>query len=318
MSEARRNNLSDNLSDNLPGNLYGTGNLLVIAHPGHELRLYGWVAQTKPLVCILTDGSGSDDQPRLAATLNILQGLGAEIGPVCGELTDRQIYRKILRSEYDIFDDLCERLIALIAARDIRTVVSDGIEGYNPTHDLCEVLVRTAVAITNNVTHVPRAADGKECPVRHYTIPLMGDPQPAAQPTACRAEGANPGIQQESEQCIIELNERERAHKLETLREYGSRAGGILQQEVEDAFRSYGEEAFGREYLYASAALGKEPERNFLQQKPFYEIRGEQRVADGRYRDVIRFHEHVLPIMNRLNTKISAVRLKWEKTEKAP
>jgi len=301
MSDARRNNLSDNLSE--------TGSLLVIAHPGHELRLYGWIAQTKPLVCILTDGSGSDDKPRLAVTLNILQGLEAEIGPVCGEFTDRQIYQKMLHGEYDMFDDLCERLAALIAARNIRTVVSDGIEGYNPTHDLCEALVRTAVAITNNVINIARVADGKECLVRHYTIPLMGDPQPTAQPTACRAETANPVIQQRSEQCIIELNERELAHKLETMREYASSAGGILQQEVEDAFRSYGEDAFAREYLFASAAPGKEPERNFLQQKPFYEIRGEQRVADGRYRDVIRFHEHVLPIMTRLKTKISAVRI---------
>ncbi|SES66242.1 hypothetical protein SAMN05216412_101137 [Nitrosospira multiformis] len=310
MNDARRNNLS--------GNLSGRRNLLVIAHPGHELRLYGWIAQTKPLVCILTDGSGSDDKPRLSATLNILQGLGAEIAPVCGELTDRQIYRKMLHGEYDMFDDLCERLTALIAARDIRTVVSDGIEGYNPTHDLCEVLVRTAVAITNNVPNIARVADGKEYLVRHYTIPLMGDPRPTVQPTACRAESANPVIQQESEQCIIELNERELAHKLETMREYASRAGGILQQEVEDAFRSYGEEAFGREYLYAAVLPGKEPERNFLQQKPFYEIRGEQRVADGRYRDVIRFHEHVLPIMNRLNTKISAGADRAGKNRKAP
>jgi hypothetical protein len=301
MSNARRNNLSDNLSE--------TRSLLVIAHPGHELRLYGWIAQTKPLVCILTDGSGSDDKPRLAVTLNILQGLEAEIGPVCGEFTDRQIYQKMLQGEYDMFDDLCERLATLIAARDIRTVVSDGIEGYNPTHDLCEVLVRTAVAITNDVTNIARGANGKECLVRHYTIPLMGDPRPTAQPTACRAETTNPVIQQRSEQCVIELNERELAHKLETMREYASRAGGILQQEVEDAFRSYGEDAFAREYLFASVAPGKEPERNFLQQKPFYEIRGEQRVADGRYRDVIRFHEHVLPIMTRLKIKISVVRI---------
>ncbi len=314
MSDGRRNNLSDNLS----GNLSGRGNLLVIAHPGHELRLYGWIAQTKPLVCILTDGSGSDDKPRLAATLNILQELGAKIGPVCGELTDRQIYRKMLHGEYDMFDDLCERLTALIAARDIRTVVSDGIEGYNPTHDLCEVLVRATVAITNNVTNIAKVANGKEYLVRHYTIPLMGDPRPPAQPIACRAETANPVIQQENGQCIIELNERELAHKLETMREYAGRAGGILQQEVEDAFRSYGEDAFGREYLYGAVVPGKEPERNFLQQKPFYEVRGEQRVADGRYRDVIRFHEHVLPIMNRLNTKISAVRIEQGKTEKAP
>jgi hypothetical protein len=114
------------------------------------------------------------------------------------------------------------------------------------------------------------------------------------------------------------LNERELAHKLETMREYASRAGVILQQEVEDAFRSYGEEAFGREYLFVSAAPRKELERNFLQQKPFYEIRGEQRVVDGRYRDVIRFHEHVLPIMNRLNTKISAGADRAGKDGKAP
>ncbi|PTQ79839.1 hypothetical protein C8R21_12244 [Nitrosospira multiformis] len=301
MSDARRNNLSDNLSE--------TRSLLVIAHPGHELRLYGWIGQAKPLVCILTDGSGSDDKPRLASTLNILQGLGAEIGSVCGEFTDRQIYQKMLQGEYDMFDALCERLAALIAARDIRTVVSDAIEGYNPTHDLCEVLVRTAVAITNDVANIVRAADGKESLVRHYTIPLMGDPRPTAPPTVCRAETKNPVSQQGCEQHVIELNERELAHKLETMREYASRAGGILQQEVEDAFRSYGEDAFAREYLFSSASPGKEPERNFLQQKPFYESRGEQRVADGRYRDVIRFHEHVLPIMNRLSTKISAVRI---------
>jgi hypothetical protein len=102
MSDARRNNLSDHL--------YETRSLLVIAHPGHELRLCGWIGQAKPLVCILTDGSGSDDKPRLASTLNILQDLGAEIGPVCGEFTDRQIYQKMLQGEYDMFDALCERL----------------------------------------------------------------------------------------------------------------------------------------------------------------------------------------------------------------
>lgn len=301
MSDARRNNLSDNLSN--------ARSLLVIAHPGHELRLYGWIARAKPLVCILTDGSGSDDKPRLAASLNILQELGAEIGPVCGEFTDWQIYQKMLQGEYEMFDALCERLATLIVAQDIRIVVSDGIEGYNPTHDLCEVLVRTAVAITNNLTNIARAGDGKECLVQHYTIPLMGDPQPTARLTAWRAETKNPVIRRGSEQRIIELTERELAHKLETMREYASRAGGILQQEVEDAFRSYGEDAFALEYLYAAAAPGKEPERNFLQQKPFYESRGEQRVADGRYRDVILFHDHVLPIMNRLSTKISAVRI---------
>jgi hypothetical protein len=30
---------------------------LLIAHPGHELLLHGWICRTKPAVQILTDGS---------------------------------------------------------------------------------------------------------------------------------------------------------------------------------------------------------------------------------------------------------------------
>ncbi len=50
--------------------------LLVMGHPGHELRLYGWVGLARPLVCILTDGSGSDGVPRLEKTLEILRATG--------------------------------------------------------------------------------------------------------------------------------------------------------------------------------------------------------------------------------------------------
>lgn len=29
---------------------------LVVAHPGHELRVYGWLEQARPRVFVLTDG----------------------------------------------------------------------------------------------------------------------------------------------------------------------------------------------------------------------------------------------------------------------
>ena len=32
--------------------------VLVVAHPGHELRVHGWLELARPTVCILTDGSG--------------------------------------------------------------------------------------------------------------------------------------------------------------------------------------------------------------------------------------------------------------------
>jgi hypothetical protein len=272
--------------------------LLVIGHPGHELRVYGWMGQVRPIVCILTDGSGSDGTPRLDKTLEILRESGAEIGPLCGELSDRGIYEKITRHEYDLFDSLCERLVKLIIAQNIDLVVSDAIEGYNPIHDLCEVLVRTAVGIArdandaNNNENTGKIRNGKPCSIRHYTIPLMNDPRPA-------------NASMEAAYDTIELTPLRFKQKLEAMRSYAANAGGILQEEVGDAFRSFGERAFAHEYLFAAGAPGQEPERRFLRQKPFYETYGEQKVAAGRYQSVIRFSEHVLPIVNHLRKKVS-------------
>ncbi|SDA11017.1 hypothetical protein SAMN05216315_102105 [Nitrosospira sp. Nsp18] len=275
--------------------------LLVIGHPGHELRVYGWIGQARPIVCILTDGSGSDGTPRLDKTLEILHESGAEIGPLCGELSDREIYEKILRHEYDPFDILCERLARLITARDIDLVVSDAIEGYNPVHDLCEALVRTGVGIARNANdadsneNADKKSNGTPRSIRHYTIPLMNDPRPAT--------GS-----MEAEHHAIELTPLRFKQKLEAMRSYAASAGGILQEEVGDAFHNFGEQAFAREYLFAAAAPGQEPERRFSRQKPFYETYGEQKVAAGRYQSVIRFREHVLPIVNHLRKKVSDTR----------
>jgi hypothetical protein len=275
--------------------------LLVIGHPGHELRVYGWIGQVRPIVCILTDGSGSDGTPRLDKTLEILHESGAEIGPLCGELSDREIYEKILRHEYDPFDVLCERLARLITARDIDLVVSDAIEGYNPVHDLCEALVRTAVGIARNANdadsneNTDKKSNGTPRLIRHYTIPLMNDPRPAT--------GS-----MEAAHRAIELTPLRFKQKLEAMRSYAGSAGGILQEEVGEAFHNFGEQAFAREYLFAAAAPEQEPERRFSRQKPFYETYGEQKVAAGRYQSVIRFHEHVLPIVNHLRKKVSDTR----------
>jgi hypothetical protein len=262
--------------------------LLVIGHPGHELRLYGWIGQAQPLVCVLTDGSGSDGMPRLAKTLQILRTLKAEIGPVFGELSDREIYEKVLRHEYALFDTLCEQLVRILDASNIDMVVSDAIEGYNPIHDLCEVLVRTAVAIASNRKHRS---------IRRYTIPLMGDPRESA------------GHGDQAANLVIDLTSLQFIQKLESMRDYARSAGQTLQQEVEGAFHTYGEQAFAREYLFAAPASGhepQEPEWRFTQGKPFYETYGEERVATGRYQSVIRFHEHILPLVNRLREKVLA------------
>ena len=274
----------------MTGPLPDERSLLVISHPGHELRLYGWIDRVQPLICILTDGSGGNGAPRLDKTLHVLHALRAEIGPICGELSDRRIYEEIRHHRFELFDTLCERLARLIIARDIDIVVSDAMEGYNPTHDLCEVLAQAAVAIANG---------RKNRPTRHYTFPLMGDPR---QPPA---DGY--GVQAASRTTIchtIELTPSQFKCKLETIRTYADNAGGKLREEVEDAFRTYSEHAFAREYLFATPESRQALEPDFAQAKPFYEIYGEKQVAAGRYPRVIRFREHILPLMNRLYAKI--------------
>jgi len=45
---------------------------VIIAHPGHELRVHYWLEQAKPAVCVLTDGSGRTQKSRLDSTTGVL------------------------------------------------------------------------------------------------------------------------------------------------------------------------------------------------------------------------------------------------------
>ncbi|WP_266158354.1 hypothetical protein [Dyella silvatica] len=253
--------------------------LLVIGHPGHELRVLGWVTQEKPLVCVLTDGSGGDEIPRTKQTRAILTAAGATTGPIFGMLTDRQIYEHMLAHDGHLFEDICERLAQVIIDQRIEVVVSDAVEGYNPTHDLCEVIVRSAVQIAN------ARQSGS---IRHYIIPLMGDPRSLGDGT-------------EYSSVEVMLTPAQFQHKIDAVYDYAAHAGATLQQEAEDTFRNFGKEAFSREYLFSPTLSGINWERRFDAGKPYYETYGEKQVAAGRYQFVIRFREHILPLAKQLD-----------------
>lgn len=256
--------------------------LLVIAHPGHELRVYGWAAQARPWVCILTDGSGSDRAPRIENTLATLKALGAKRTPICGELSDRRVYEYFVKQESAPLEAIGRRLAQLILEEEIDTVVSDGLEGYNPIYDLCYLLTRAAVATAANT--------GRPC--RHYTIPLMGDPR-------------KPPRSHASEVREIDLSPAVFQRKLQAMREYAELGGPTFKREIEATIQNFGQQAFAREYLFA-ATPQDHWELPFEQEKPSYETYGEQQVAAGRYQSVIRFREHFLPIAKRLSMLSSA------------
>ena len=74
---------------------------VVISHPGHELRIYGWLAKNKPKVYVLTDGSGRFNSPRLDSTTKVLKELGLSMGSIYGRFTDKDFYSAMLEHDFN-------------------------------------------------------------------------------------------------------------------------------------------------------------------------------------------------------------------------
>ncbi|MDQ3818632.1 MAG: hypothetical protein M3362_13275, partial [Acidobacteriota bacterium] len=125
---------------------------LVVAHPGHELCLYGWLKSARPRVFILTDGSGHSGKPRTERTTRILKELGASFGSFYGRFSDAAIYEALLNYRFDLFISLAEELAAQIINERIESVVADAREGYNPAHDVCRLVVDMAVEIARRTS----------------------------------------------------------------------------------------------------------------------------------------------------------------------
>ena len=105
---------------------------LVIAHPGHELRVHRWLEVARPLVFVLTDGSGRSGLSRLNSTTKILSQAGAKVGSIFGRFTDAEIYASILEAEFSRFTAVATELAESFLQSDVDYVAGDASEGYNP------------------------------------------------------------------------------------------------------------------------------------------------------------------------------------------
>jgi hypothetical protein len=124
---------------------------LVVAHPGHELKIFGWLSECKPRVHILTDGSGGG-VPRLDSTATLLHRLGVVPGEVFGRVSDAEIYRAILDKRIATFLEIVDGLATSLIENETDFVAGDATEGFNPTHDICRALLNAAVSIAQRVT----------------------------------------------------------------------------------------------------------------------------------------------------------------------
>ena len=261
----------------LPPPLRDRPAILVAAHPGHELRLHGWLELARPEVWVLTDGAGRGQQGRLDSTARVLERAGATAGAVFGAFSDRQGYAMLLAGDVRPAAVVAERLASRLAQQPNAYVVADALEGFNPVHDLCRVLVEVASAA---------ASGGGAGAIDVFDYPLEAAPDTAG------ARGA-PDLRLVLDHAALE-------RKLRAAREYPEMA-----VEVERAVAAHGEAAFAVERLRPAGDAG--PLATRLPQPPLYERYGEERVAAGHYPVVLRLRQHFLPFAAAVAREVGAV-----------
>src|SRR5436190_4519164 len=102
---------------------------LLVAHPGHEIHVHGWLEKTRPVVYVLTDGSGRSGHARLASTTQLLARSGARPGAIYGRLTDRALYNAVLRRDIALFRNLAAELADEMVRERCDVGLGDAAEG---------------------------------------------------------------------------------------------------------------------------------------------------------------------------------------------
>lgn len=248
-----------------------------MAHPGHELRVHHWMEQHRPLYCCLTDGSGGNGASRMPSTSRLLESLGARRGPIYGRYSDKAVYRWLLDADTDIFVQLTSELAAALTTSEIDHVVGDAMEGFNPVHDMLRAIVDGAVEMV-------RARTGRA--IRSDEFVLESNPTECPEPVRADARW-------------VRLDDAALTRKIDAAISYPE-----LRDEVTTALERFGRQAFATECLRPSTSrLMRE---RFEREAPWYEQFGEQRVAQGRYDFVLRYHAHVRPALEAIDSAVAA------------
>lgn len=245
--------------------------ILVIAHPGHELRVHGWLEAMAPVVWILTDGSGHTGRSRIDSTTRVLEPAGAAPGSVYGSMSDADLYNSVLGFNYRPFLDLVDKLAAAILHEQVDCIAGDAEEGYNPGHDTCRLIINAAVKL---------AQRSSSKPIRSYDFTLVGAPD------QCPDDLRDHSL-------WLNLDDEAFARKLSAARNYPE-----LQAEVETALN--GANQFRVECLRPVNSQV----RSLADEPPYYEQYGEKQVKSGYYKRVLRYSEHMLPLARALDSHV--------------
>jgi hypothetical protein len=233
---------------------------LIIGHPGHELGIHHWLETARPRVFVLTDGSGLDGASRLEACRTCLEAVGAEPGGVFGPLTDRGWYQALLAADPNPLKTCGRAVMAEAVELGPTLIVSDGLEGQEPLHDLAFFL---ADAVSRALTRRGRR-------VEHRSVPVSGP------------------LRQDRPLSQQVLDEAALDRKWAAATGYAGMEQEVRLRMAEPGFR------LDRERLHAPEP---EPGPEWL---PDYEMAGREGVDRGRWAEAIEYARHVRPAVQAL------------------
>lgn len=250
---------------------------LAVSHPGHELRLMKWIAETRPIVFLLTAGSRSGtSRSRVEASRQLAGELGAVPSNLFGRHLDRDVYGWIMAGDASPFVELADEMAASFVSAGVGTVITDSWQHYNVVHDLWHLTVRLAVAGAGRQV-------GRRLTCLDYSVV----------PHHADLQGAGP----EARRLALSDEEVERKWRL-------ARAYPEITEDIAEVMALGGQETMRQEVLHEVHAVSElVPPAG---RKPLYERFGEARVAAGLYASVLRW-EHVQPIYNCLSQRLLQV-----------
>lgn len=247
---------------------------LIVAHPGHELRLHHFLETHHPTVLTLTDGSGREGAARHESSRKLIARTGASVGPIFGRFSDLDVYEHIRRGNVAAFASLRDEIAAFLREHNIACVVGDATEGHSTTHDLCRALIDSAVAQLRK--------SGESAPLS-FDFSVVDRPDTI---DADRADGV----------FATRLDDDAFARKLASAHGYPE-----LAAEVGQAARIIGLEPFRHEILHrASDDHEARLADRFAAEPPPYEQYGQRLFDAGVYASVIRYGTHIRPIIDAL------------------
>ena len=248
-----------------------TSTLLVLGHPSHELRVFQWLLETKPRVFVLTNGSANRGFPVSEHTKSYLSEEGIPLGSLLGAFPDRDFYQHMQNKDFPFFRSLAAQLAEEFSDEAVSRVAGDAIEGFNPSHDVCRLLIHAAVLVANS---------RRKTPLENFEFDLVG-------PIIRESD-------RERTDCIrLRLSSEQLAKKIAAAKAYPGVTADVNRQ-----LEKFGEESLQEECLRPSDA--RDLSRNLFHEKPPYEKFGEERVQAGLYKEVLRYSQHIRPLQTDL------------------